>query len=129
MPDIPQEAVRLAAEVRLRQYGSEYSSAHLTWRDFADEAREVLEAAAVPLGEHVAAKITAHCDEHGPDPSKPLKPRVVLQVSMRRMHFQTAARIAGRAFLTEEDLLAMAAEAIKRGDFTMCRSQEPDDDE
>jgi DNA-binding PadR family transcriptional regulator len=43
--DLPLEAVRAAAEVRLRQYGSEYSAGHLTWEDFADEVREVLTAA------------------------------------------------------------------------------------
>jgi hypothetical protein len=38
-------AVQAAAEVLLRQYGSEYDASHLTWRDFTDPAREVLEAA------------------------------------------------------------------------------------
>jgi hypothetical protein len=37
--------VQVAAEVRMRQYSTEYDASHLTWEDFADEAREVLEAA------------------------------------------------------------------------------------
>jgi hypothetical protein len=40
-----EEAVQAAAEVMLRHYDREYSSAHLTWRDFADDAREILQAA------------------------------------------------------------------------------------
>lgn len=43
--EVTAEMVQAAAEVRLRQYGSEYAASHLTWRDFADEAKEVLEAA------------------------------------------------------------------------------------
>ena len=45
MSAIPEAAIQAAAEVMLRQYDSEYSAAHLTWRDFADSAREILEAA------------------------------------------------------------------------------------
>lgn len=43
---LPDSAIQAAAEVRFRQYESEYSAGHLTWRDFADEVREVLAAAA-----------------------------------------------------------------------------------
>lgn len=46
MPKVPDDAVQAAAEVMLRQYESEFSAPHLTWRDFADPAREILEAAA-----------------------------------------------------------------------------------
>lgn len=42
---IPAEAIQAAAEVRLRQYETEYSADHLTWHDFEDEVRAVLEAA------------------------------------------------------------------------------------
>jgi hypothetical protein len=45
VPDVPAPAIQAAAEVLFRQYESEYSASHLTWRDFADQAREVLEAA------------------------------------------------------------------------------------
>lgn len=47
---IPEAAIRAVAEVRLRQYGSEYEASHLTWYDFADDARELLEAALPHLG-------------------------------------------------------------------------------
>lgn len=47
---IPDVAIQAAAEVRLRQYDSEYDASHLTWRDFADAAREMLEAALPHLG-------------------------------------------------------------------------------
>jgi hypothetical protein len=48
---VPEDAVRAGAEVLLCYYGSEYDAGHLTWRDFADEAREVLEAAVPALAE------------------------------------------------------------------------------
>jgi hypothetical protein len=51
MADYPDEAVQRAAEVMLRQYESQYDAPHLTWRDFADSAREILDAAAAaPAG-------------------------------------------------------------------------------
>lgn len=56
VPDIPPEAVQHAAEVVLRQYESQYQADHLTWRDFADDAREVL-AAALP---HAGPVVTEH---------------------------------------------------------------------
>jgi hypothetical protein len=43
--DYPDEAVQRAAEVMLRQYETQYDAAHLTWRDFADDARAILDAA------------------------------------------------------------------------------------
>lgn len=52
MADYPGEAVQRAAEVMLRQYESQYDAAHLTWRDFADSAREILDAA-LPVAEVV----------------------------------------------------------------------------
>jgi hypothetical protein len=42
---IPEEAVLVVGEQMLRRYDSQYSSAHLSWQDFADDAREDLEAA------------------------------------------------------------------------------------
>lgn len=44
MTGITEAAVQAAAEVLLRDYESEYSAAHLTWRDFESLARRVLEA-------------------------------------------------------------------------------------
>jgi len=51
MGDCPPEAVQYAAEVMLRQYESQYDAAHLTWHDFADDARAVLGAAASSLAQ------------------------------------------------------------------------------
>jgi hypothetical protein len=45
---ITEAMVQAAATVRLRQYASEYDATHLSWNDFADEAREILEAALPP---------------------------------------------------------------------------------
>jgi hypothetical protein len=45
MPDIPDEAVQRAAEVMFRQFESQYDVGQQTWRDFADDARAILEAA------------------------------------------------------------------------------------
>ena len=42
------EWTRAIAEVRLRQYDSEYSASHLTWEDFTGEAQEIV-AALAPL--------------------------------------------------------------------------------
>ena len=39
------EAVQRAAEVMYRQYDSQYGADHLTWRDFANDARAILTAA------------------------------------------------------------------------------------
>jgi hypothetical protein len=47
---IPDTAVQAAAEVLLRQSSSESDASHLTWRNFADAAREVLGAALPHLG-------------------------------------------------------------------------------
>jgi hypothetical protein len=52
MADYPDEVVQRAAEVMLRQYETQYDAAHLTWRDFAASAREVLDAA-FPVAEIV----------------------------------------------------------------------------
>jgi hypothetical protein len=49
VPDIPEAAVKAVAEVMFREYESEYQADHLTWRDFADSARLILEAAAPAL--------------------------------------------------------------------------------
>jgi hypothetical protein len=48
LPEVSEDAVQRAAEVMLRQYDRRYSSGHLTWRDFADDAREILTVALAP---------------------------------------------------------------------------------
>lgn len=55
-PDLPPEAVQHAAEVMLRQYESMWGAGHLGWREFEDDAREVL-AAALP---HAGPVVTEH---------------------------------------------------------------------
>lgn len=44
-PKVTDAAVQIVAEQMLRRYDSQYSSNHLSWRDFADDARADLEAA------------------------------------------------------------------------------------
>ena len=46
MADIPQAAVQVVAAQMFRRYESQYDASRLTWRDFADDARGDLEAAA-----------------------------------------------------------------------------------
>jgi hypothetical protein len=116
MPDYPDTAIQHAAEVMLRQYESQYSAEHLTWRDFAGDARAILDAVAPDLGEHAASKIFAHMEAHGANPATVKLPQPhALKAAAYRRHFQTAARIAARAFLTEEDTKRLAAEALARG--------------
>ena len=110
--DLPEPAVEAAAKVALRQYESEYSAAHLSWRDFEGEVRELLEAAAPHLAEHVAAKIHAHRDAHGPTAGAG-------RLTWRR-HLGIAARVAAAAFMTDDDRKREAAQAIARGDYVVC---------
>lgn len=76
-------------------------------------ARTALEGAAVPLGAHVAGKIAAHAESHGQ------RGPVAMVLAWRR-HFQTAAQVAARAFLTDEDVKRLAAEALASGDHAAC---------
>jgi hypothetical protein len=122
VPEIPDAAVRAAAEKLLRQYESEYSADHLTWRDFKDPAREVLEAAAPAMAEAIAQKILAHMEARGPAAGTPLGG--TLRRAWRR-HFSIAARVAAFAFSTDDDIKRMAAEALARGDFVVCAVPEP----
>lgn len=46
--EIPDATVRAVAERMLQRYESQYAADHLTWRDFADDARGDL-AAALPF--------------------------------------------------------------------------------
>lgn len=75
-------------------------------------ANTALEAAAVPLGEYVAQAILAHRDAHGPDDGN--------RMGAWRRHFGIAARVAARAFLDDDDVRRLAAEAITRGDMVRC---------
>lgn len=121
MPDFPPEVIQRAAEVRLRQYDSEFSSGHLSWQDFAGEVREMLDAVAPELGEYCARKITDHAErQHPRDPEH-------LPSAFYR-HFGTAARVAARAFLTDDDVTLMAAKAVARGDFAACFAPDEDAD-
>jgi hypothetical protein len=44
MPDTySEDTVRAVAEVRERQYDQEFDSSHLSWKDFAGEAKEILD--------------------------------------------------------------------------------------
>lgn len=64
---VTEKAVQAAAKKRAQHYESEYDSTHLTWQDFAGEAREILTAALPFLGaallatrERVSEVLTAH---------------------------------------------------------------------
>jgi hypothetical protein len=46
---VTDDAVEAAARVMFRDYERQYSAGHLTWRDFADDAREILESAALMI--------------------------------------------------------------------------------
>jgi hypothetical protein len=118
--DFPESAIRHCAEVMFRQYESEYNADHLTWRDFAGDARAILDAAAADLGEHAAARILAHMEGHGPPGGHGSASRLLAW----RRHFSAAARVASRAFLTEDDEKRLAAEAIARGDYAVCDTPE-----
>jgi len=123
LPDYPPEVYRKAAEAIERELmsGRDYGT-HMD----SDEAlaTAALDAVAGELGQFAASKIIAHMEEHGPGPDVKLPARMALARRMRRMHFETAARVAARAFLTEADLLKIAAEAISRGDFMICSGPE-----
>lgn len=67
---VPDSAVKAAAEVMLRQYDEEYDASYLSWNDFADVAREVLEAAAPILVAAGRAQAAADIrDDPYPNPS------------------------------------------------------------
>jgi hypothetical protein len=85
-------------------------------------ATAILDAIAPLLGEHVAKRILDHMNAHGPRPGSRLggKPADDAARWAWRRHFGIAARIAARAFLTEEDEKRLTAEALARGDFVAC---------
>lgn len=128
MPDIPDAAVRAAADVRALQWDRKFGHIAGSRERFEAEAREILEAAAPILAEHVAQAIIAHADRQFPknDPAKrPGQPDVW---RTWHRHFGIAARVAAGAFFTREDKLRMAAEALNRGDYTACPALEGEDD-
>lgn len=108
MPDIPDDAIKAAAEVLLRQYASEYQADHLTWHDFEHAASEILQAAAPFMAEAVAAKIKAHGVKY------------FGHMRSARVRFDIAARIAAGAFDTKEDRIRMIAEALESGNYIAC---------
>jgi hypothetical protein len=55
---VPDEAVQVVAEQMFRRYESEYQADHLTWRDFAGDARADLEAAAPHLAAMQGVAVT-----------------------------------------------------------------------
>jgi len=112
MPNLPDNAVQAAAEVLFRDYESQYSADHLTWRDFAGLAREALGAAAPAMAEHAAQAILAHRDAHGPADG----------ASRRRWrrYLGVASQVVSFAFSTEEDKKRLAAQAIADGNYVAC---------
>jgi hypothetical protein len=126
MPRVPDNAVQAAAEVLLRQYESEYSAPHLTWRDFTGPAREILEAAAPVLAEAVARKIQAHAGRQFPKSDPARVPGQPDRWRTWHRHFGIAARIAAGAFSTREDQLREAAQAIADGRYIACDLREDD---
>lgn len=130
MPEFPPEVIQRAAEVRMRQYESEYSLGPLTWRDFVPEVTEILDAVAEQLGEHCAAAILARMesDEAGQQERLPRQAGTQRMArTMKRQHFGIAARVASRAFLTEDDMKRIAARELAAGSFVASPAPEGDD--
>ncbi len=112
MPDIPAEIREAAIRAAARRIGA---PGHQV-------AEDVLDAVAPLLAEAVAAKITAHAERRQPPSAAARNPRYLDY----HRHFATAARIAAGAFTTEAEMLAEAAQAFNRGDYTACRDTEPE---
>lgn len=117
MPEIPERAVQSVAERMFRRYENENYARHLSWRDFADDARADLEASAPILAEAVAQAILAHAERQHP------RDKDHVPTAWDR-HFSVAARVAAMAFYSREDELRLAAEAIARGDVIACNPPE-----
>ena len=118
MPDFSPEIIRKAADA-IEPGGGRAAEA------FASAA---LDAVAAELGEVVAQKILAHMEASGPPMRVKLKGDAAVRRLMRRQHFGTAARIASRAFLTEQDTLRQVAAALERGDYVACQAPEDGDE-
>ena len=124
MPDYPPEALTAAAErIVARKLATTWTADPDAFRrsimaSALEDAKDTLDAAAVPLGAHVAGKILAHMEAHGPGGGPPR--------DAWRRHFRIAAQVASRAFLTGEDEKRIVAEALARGDYVHCPSLEDD---
>lgn len=109
MPDYPPAICEAATAAAMREMGFDHGP------DELEEAlaRAALDAVAEALGEHCAAAIAAHAERQ--------HPRYPGQIpSAWDRHFGIAARVAASAFLTEDDLKRLAAQALARGDFIAC---------
>jgi hypothetical protein len=128
VPDIPPASLA-AAEYAIIGAATDFGQDNIVAGPSCDLARAALEAAAPILAEHVAQKITAHMESHGPHrPAGALEPVTAIGRDYRawRRHFAIAARVAAGAFWTDEDKLRLAAEAIGRGEFIACDPEVPD---
>jgi hypothetical protein len=117
MPDFPPEILAKAAEA--------LTSLHDLDRDWSlILAQAALDSVAEDLGNHVAGLILAHMEKNGAPKRATLKGGAAVRRLMRRQHFGTAARIAARAFLTDEDTLRQAARALASGQYLACSGPE-----
>jgi hypothetical protein len=85
--------------------------------------RAALEGAAPVMAKTVAAKILAHMEAREPKARGDLIGGSAAEAQRRRTwrrHFGIAARVAGFAFSTPEDIKRAAIEAIARGDIAVC---------
>lgn len=57
--ELPEKAIQPIAEHLWYDYASRYDNVYLTWEDFKGTARELLEAVAPILAEHIASLIEA----------------------------------------------------------------------
>jgi hypothetical protein len=121
VPDYSPEIYRKAAEAMLRRHKLARPYSHLRWQDFAEEATGILDAVAEDLGSAVAEKILAHMEARGPATAGADWTR------RYRRSFATAARVAAFAFLTEDDKLRLAAEALAAGQFVASPGPEDTD--
>ena len=109
MPDYPQ-AIYDKATAAVITAATDFGEDGIITADLAaDLAKAVLDAIAADLGDYAAGKIEAHRDAHGPQDGA--------RLSGWGRHFGIAARIAAGAFLTEDDLKRLAAEAVMRDDY------------
>lgn len=68
MPDLNETLIETVATQHLRRYASEYYADHLTWRNFAVEAREDVAAVLRVLDEEIDRAVENGNDEWpGPD--------------------------------------------------------------
>lgn len=128
MPEYPDAIRRLAAGAvfSLNIHGPVLKG--LDTRQEAEViAAAVLDSVAEQIGEACAREILAHME--AAEPVLRVAPRgaALTRRNVRRLHYQAAARVAARAFLAEEDVKRMAAEAFARGDYVACPAPEDDD--